>query len=174
LQPPVLAAQAAALEPPTPAPTLRERLRNFLFGQRSESTEPPAPVMRTTVPAVYASPIKPTGTVSTVTTKRPNLDLAEKDLQRVGHEKDYSWITGKLSRAPGEAGRWVIRYAGPYEQDTYGGALLLSKTADLTSTHEEDLVCVHGKVVTSSQLQRSGARTVYEVEQVSIIEKAGR
>ena len=39
---------------------------------------------------------KPAIATTTVQAMRPNFDLAENDLKMVGHETDYSWITGKL------------------------------------------------------------------------------
>jgi hypothetical protein len=174
MQPPVLGAQAAALEPVPPPPTLRERIRTFFFGPRMEMAPAPAPAMRMPSPVPASAPISSVVPVTTVKTMRPNFDLAEKDLQRVGHEKDYSWITGKLSRASGEPGRWMIHYAGPYEQDSYGGALLLTGPADLANCHEGDLVCIHGKVGTTHPMFGSGAGAVYQVQQLNVIEKAGR
>ena len=67
----------------------------------SSAVAPALDGLRLPKPAVVVPPTtvqaaKPATT--TVQAMRPNFDLAEKDLQKVGHETDYSWITGKLVR----------------------------------------------------------------------------
>jgi hypothetical protein len=110
--------------------------------------------------------------MATVKVQHASFELAEKDLKQVGHEQDYSWITGKLFHAPGAPGRWVLRYTGPYEEDRYGGAVLLGSAAELANFHEGDLICVHGKMVGNSSSARSGAGAGYEVHTVNLIERA--
>jgi hypothetical protein len=160
---------------------LGQRLRNFFIPQRAERPETPmleprevhtiaSPTAKTSagiVPVLGSAPVPTT----TVTAMRPNFDLADKELKQVGHETDYSWITGKLFRAPGASGRFVIRYTAPYEEDRYGGAVQLGSSPLLANYHEGDLICVHGKVLGGSSA-RSAANAAYEVHSVDLIERA--
>ena len=159
-------------EAPIPRPTFGQRLRNLFAPHRAERPEVPmleprevhvaAPQAMTTAPKTNTA-----GPVTTVTAMRPSYDLAGKDLKQVGHETDYSWITGKLFRAPDSNGRWLLRYTAPYEEDRYGGAVLLSSSPQLGNYHEGDLICVHGKV--AGGLRSSGNAT-YNVTSVDLIE----
>jgi hypothetical protein len=161
-------------EAPALRPSFGQRLRNLFAPQRAERPEVPmleprevhvtAPQAMTT-----ASKANTAGPVTTVTAMRPSYDLADKDLKQIGHETDFSWITGKLLRAPGSNGRWMLRYTAPYEQDRYGGAVLLSGSAELANYHEGDLICVHGKV--AGGLRSSGTAT-YQVTSVDRIERS--
>jgi hypothetical protein len=138
----------------------------------------PAATVPVAKPAVVSATapvqtVKPVVATTTVQTMRPNFDLAEKELKMVGHETDYSWITGKLVRAPGAGGHWMIRYSGPYEQDRYNGSLLLTGSAELAKFHEGDLVCVHGKVATSGRMMHA-TETAYDVQSINLIGRATR
>ncbi len=160
-----------------PKPTFGQRLRNFFTPQRPERPEAPvieprnvhvaAPTAST--PATDSGPRATLGApVTTVTALRPSYDLADNDLRLVGHEQDYSWITGKLFHAPGANGRLLLRYTAPYEQDRYSGAVLLTGAQELASYHEGDLVCVHGKVVDSA---RGSGNATYHVNSVDLIQR---
>jgi hypothetical protein len=95
---------------------------------------------------------------------RPSYELSAKDAERVGHEKDYSWISGRVAR---QGGQWVIRYAAPNEIDRYGGSLVLS--ADASKLHEGDLVTVVGQVAGGRGI--AGTGTVYQAREVNVIER---
>jgi hypothetical protein len=94
--------------------------------------------------------------------------LSANDLEKVGHEKDYSWITGRLSRT---SGGWVLHYAGPHEVDSHGGSLPLTGHPELANYREGDLICVHGTVTSRGLTSR---RAVYQVHQTSLIERGSR
>ena len=163
---------------PAAKPTFGQRLRSFFMPQRAERPEAPmlesrdvhvaSPTTGTQM-AAPAPKVSLGAPVTTVTAMRPSYDLAEKETKQVGHEKDYSWITGKLFRAPASSGHWLLRYTAPYEEDRYSGALLLTGAAELGNLHEGDLVCVHGKVVSSL---RSSGNATYQVSSVDLIERA--
>jgi hypothetical protein len=170
---------AAPTDAPAPAPTLRDRLRK-LFGVRQAEHSSPAP-SGTVVVKDYPTgqplgqpqgpPREPAPLTTTVTTPRPSSEPAAPatDLDKTGHEKDYSWITGRLTR---DGGRWVIRYGAPNEVDHYNGRLPLAGNADLSKLHEGDLVCVHGQVATGSRGLLGAAGSVYQVRDVNVIEPA--
>ena len=59
-----------------------------------------------------------------VTAYRPDFTLPEKHQDKVGHEQDYTWITGHLFYVRTDGGRWVLRYGQPDEVDKYGGSVV--------------------------------------------------
>jgi hypothetical protein len=211
--PPTPAALASAdpnLEKVAP-PTFGQRIRNFFFPSRAETTQrPEIPVLEprevhtagqtpanvyapghvsnsspvsaaasitptvkasatVQAPSVPAAPAQPVVT-TTVKAMPPSFALSEKELKQVGHEQDYSWITGKLSHQPGQNGRWVLHYAGPYEEDRYGGTMVLHATGALANVHDGDLVCVHGRVLANSTGARASSGAIYEVQSANVIE----
>jgi hypothetical protein len=167
--------------PPTQRLTLRDRIRNFFHGNqpdKTETTATPPVTVRQAPPVINApagsrslqqDPIQPR-TMGTVTVLRPSLSGEANDLDKAGHEKDYSWITGRLAR---DNGRWVIRYAGPNEVDRFGGRLVLTGNADLSKVQHGDLVCVLGQVVNIGRPIVSGtAGAAYQVREINVIEHA--
>ena len=151
--------------PPASPPRLFDRIRGFFGGRRAE---PPA---ATTIPGSKAQVSTPlagpaAGNPAGVPTVPPGNALSEKDLQMAGHEKDYSWITGRVYRADG--GRWVLRYAAPHEVDSHGGSVLLTPKPGMPTLHEGDLVCVHGKVV-GGRVPRGQAGAVYDASEINLI-----
>src|SRR5262249_18038417 len=121
---------------PPPAPGLLGRIRNFFSGRREE----PVKVQTGGIgqPALPGQP--PKGT-----TMRPAIEMSAKELEQVGHDKDYAWITGKLSRVAG--GQWVLHYAGPFEVDRYDGCVMLASNPNLSKFRDGDLVCAVGKIL---------------------------
>lgn len=63
------------------------------------------------------------------------------------HAADYSWIIGQLERVPGRNGGWQIKYAGPGDDDRYGGRLPFANTPRLGLLREGDTVQVEGNLV---------------------------
>ena len=98
---------------------------------------------------------------------------ASKDLEGVGHEKDYHWITGRLARVPGDSRRLMIRYAGPNEVDTYGGSMILTPNAELQKHHPGELVCIYGSITSKLHSANGGPGAVYQVTQVYVIPPMG-
>jgi hypothetical protein len=162
---PVTVAPAPRLTP-VPAAVPEEPARSWRFGDRIRSLfsrrTPEAP------PRVDPQVIQ-TGRTQQVTAAQPapgneQFPLSAKELEMVGHEKDHSWLTGKLFRA---GNRWVLRYGAPYEVDRYGGAVVLSQHPDLANLKAGDLICVHGRPADGGNA-RAGS-TVYQVESVGVI-----
>src|SRR5205807_344817 len=89
-----------APETPASGPTsLRGRLRRlFSPGHAEEATD------QAIAPGTQAQPIPqavPTGAASQlgpITPPRPDMQISQKDLDRIGHEQDYTWVTGRLVR----------------------------------------------------------------------------
>jgi hypothetical protein len=81
---------------------------------------------------------------------------------KIGHEDDYSWITGQLDQ---ENGRWLLRYATPETIDRYHGQILLAPGANLTQLRAGDLVSATGQVV------GNGAGVHYRIATINLIER---
>ena len=157
--------------------SFRERMRKLFGGKTDDTPKKPDPAMTpVAMPAAMAPPMPgpmnlPPGRpgmmpMPTAVPPLPlNVQLSPRDLEKLGHEQDYSWITGKIFQMPGN-GHWMIRYAGPYEVDQFGGGMVLVSTHELTSLRDGDIVCVHGKVAGGGY----GAAAVYQVNELNLIE----
>jgi len=147
--------------PPAPRPfRLGERLRN-LFSPRSADKG-----------VQQATDLQATGMKAPAPLPKGITELSAKELEKVGHEQDYSWITGKLFRIDG--GQWVLRYAGPYEVDRYSGGVLLTAHADLANYRPGDLVCVLGRVAATTRDAKMGAGATYQISTINLIERGSR
>ncbi len=85
---------------------------------------------------------------------------------KVGHEEDYSWITGQIQI---ENGGVVIHYANPETVDRFGGRMVLSTDLNMSGYQSGDLVTVHGGVI----LGRAGI-TTYRVQAIDLLERPVR
>ncbi len=156
-QPQVIQVSPADAPPPSPT-SFRERLRNFFRPHRNATPSQ----------SVTSDRLTPMPVDKNMMTVSPQGLTTSKDLEGVGHEKDYSWITGRLARVPGDSSHLMIRYANPNEMDTYGGTMILAG-ADLTKYHEGDLVCVYGKVTNAHRLGKNGPGATYQTSQIYLI-----
>jgi len=131
--------------------------------------QPPSPATPSTklVPQPMSSPVP----MAAVQQPSP---LSAKDLEKVGHEQDYSWITGKLYHLQGDSRQWVIRYAGPNEVDQYSGGMILTGSAELAKFHEGDLVCLHGQVLHASPNPKVFPGATYQIKDINLIEHGER
>ncbi|HEV3257639.1 MAG TPA: hypothetical protein VG013_12205 [Gemmataceae bacterium] len=177
-QTPLPAAQQQVIAPeptdtqPAGPTSLRERLRHLFAPRHAEEGANQAPPPGVQVPpSPQAIPNGPASQLGPITPQRPDVQLSKKDLDRIGHEQDYSWVTGRLVRVA-SGGRWEIRYAGPGEVDRYGGSLVLAPSGELTKFHDGDLVCLHGKVVGHGPALRAAAGSVYQAASIDLIERA--
>lgn len=93
--------------------------------------------------------------------------LLPQNLTRVGHEGDYSWITGQLQNV---GGRWVIHYAGPNVVDRFGGIMpvVAVNTIDMRTFQNGDLVTVHGGVM----VQNGQQGIAFRAAAVDLIERS--
>ena len=157
--------------PASSSPKLFGRIRGLFTGRRTEprdgnvNTGTTVSTTGTTSKAQLGTPTARPGEAT-----RPGQGLSEKDLEKAGHEKDYTWITGRVFRVDG--GRWVLRYAGPHEVDRYEGSVLLSPKPGMPALLEGDLICVHGKVTGSAPRALAGA--AYDASEINVIEHAKR
>lgn len=93
--------------------------------------------------------------------------LLPQNQARVGHEGDYSWITGQLQNV---GGRWVIHYAGPNVVDRFGGVMpvVAVNTIDMRAFQNGDLVTVHGGVM----VQNGQQGIAFRAAAVDLIERS--
>lgn len=138
--------------PPSP-PTFRQRLHNLFHPHRDSASAQPDSGRIAPMAAGKNSPIVPTS----------------KDLEGVGHEKDYTWITGRLARVPGDSHRLMIRYATANETDTYGGSMILANSPEVLKHQPGELVCVYGKITSKLHSAKGGPGAVYQVTQIYLI-----
>lgn len=88
-------------------------------------------------------------------------------VNKIGHEDDYSWVTGQLFQ---ENGQWLVRYATPDTVDRFNGAFLLGLQGTMQGVRPGDLVSVRGTVVPNPR----GGVAVYRVTSVDLIERSGQ
>jgi hypothetical protein len=100
------------------------------------------------------------------------LQIEAKNAEKVGHETDYSWVTGYLSYLHTDGGRWVLRYTGVDEIDPFGGSVVLTPTVDMKNYREGDLVSVTGGLLNEGQAARPLGGAMYRVNSIQMIERA--
>jgi hypothetical protein len=128
--------------------------------------QPPAP---TTLPVAANE--------TQVTALRPNLDqpklqVAKKYEDMIGHEKDYTWVTGHLFYVHSDGGRWVVRYAMPGEIDKFGGSVVLAPGVEMRNFREGDLVCIHGDVLSEGRATPSLGGALYRVNAIAMVDRS--
>jgi hypothetical protein len=67
---------------------------------------------------------------------------------RVAHAPDYSSVTGQLFYVHADGGLWILRYAPLWQEDTYGGSIVLPRDLRMDHYREGDLVTVRGEILT--------------------------
>jgi hypothetical protein len=97
--------------------------------------------------------------------------LPEGDRSKVGHEHDYSWITGYLYYVHSHGGRWVLRYAALDQLDRYGGSVVLAPTVEMRSYREGDLVTVRGEVLQDSRALPDLGGPFYRAQIIEMVER---
>jgi hypothetical protein len=171
---------------------LRDRLRHLLglapttpttpmvsgkvIVQPATSVEPP--VITQTSHVVYHQGTMVQGAVVTPMTQgamvppQPRMQVAPKYQDKVGHETDYSWITGHLFYVHADGGKWVLRYTAISEVDRYGGSVVLTPTVEMRNFREGDLVNVFGEVLNGGQMARPLGGPLYRVNSIQLVERA--
>ncbi len=98
----------------------------------------------------------PAATISKIDPK-----LADK----MGHEDDYSWITGQLEAVNGA---FILHYAPADVVDRFGGRMVLNGNVDMSNFKNGDLVTVHGNVLEGRNM------SIYRIESIDAVEPAAR
>jgi hypothetical protein len=121
------------------------------------SLERPAAVSSSSTPAYPAQVGQPKGVA------RDLGQIQARFVQKIGHEEDWSWITGQLQI---ENGAYVVYYATPDTVDRFHGRLVLYPEIDMARFRAGDLVNVRGQVRT----QANGGM-LYVGQAVDLIER---
>src|SRR5262249_39616913 len=100
-----------------------------------------------------------------------NLRVAKKYEERIGHEQDYSWVTGHLFYVHADGGRWVVRYALPGEVDKFGGSIVLAQGVEMRNDREGYLVCVFGRIMDEGRFSHSLGGALYRVDAITMVER---
>ena len=96
----------------------------------------------------------PNPTTVPATPARPNR-ISPDLVGKVGHEQDFSWITGQIRI---ENGQHVIHFAPPEVVDRFNGSLVMtSSTTDLRTFHDGEYVSARGQVA------QQGSTAVYRL-----------
>ena len=132
------------------------------------------PVATPAQPSVYspmASQPTPAPTMMRVlNTPAPESGPAS-DPSRMGHEADYSRITGYLYYVHADGGRWLLRYATLDQVDRYGGSVVLIPCMEMGNFREGDLVSVRGEVLNAARTSRSLGGALYRTQMIEMIER---
>jgi hypothetical protein len=185
---PASQASTPAAAPAAKTPTLRDRVR-AAFGlpplaktaPAKALAQPAGPAQTPTISqasySVYAPVTTPPAAppaapaVKQVTVQQSNLAVAPKFREIVGHENDYSWITGQLYYVHNEGGMWVVRYANVDEVDRYGGSVVLTPTVEMRNFREGDLVNICGEVLNNGVPVRGMGGALYRVNSIQMVER---
>ena len=185
-------ASASAAPPASKTPTFRDRLRAAFglpplaktapTGQAKLTAQPTGSADTSTINQTSYSVYAPNATlqaapqaapqVKQVTVQQSNLPVAAKFREIVGHENDYSWITGQLYYVHAEGGMWVVRYANVDETDRFGGSVVLTPTVEMRNFREGDLVNVCGEIMNNGLPVRGLGGALYRVNSVQMIERS--
>ena len=90
-----------------------------------------------------------------------NGKISARLVNKIGHEEDYSWITGQLEM---ENGAHVVYYATPDTVDRFGGRMVLNGDLDMTRFKSGDLVTVRGTVLQGRTI------SIYRAQSINLVE----
>ncbi len=87
-----------------------------------------------------------------------------------GHDENYTWITGVLTRKPGLANVWFIRYLPPDAlPDLHNGCVTVQTNVPMDEFREGDLVTISGYIITNVQVAPNLRLTGYAAEHVCLV-----
>lgn len=96
-------------------------------------------------------------------------------LEHCGHDKNYTWITGVLTRKADAPGVWFIHYLpADAVRDLHGGILPIRTNASFDGLREGDLVTVIGYIVTDGNFTLSPGHAAFAAEQMNKIQQQPR
>jgi hypothetical protein len=105
------------------------------------------------------------------TSAAPVAEVRRDPQELVGHELDYSSITGYLYYVRTDGGRWVLRYARLDQVDRFGGSVVLAPAVEMRNYREGDLVTVHGEILDEGRACRSLGGARYRVNSIVMVER---
>ena len=123
----------------------------------------------------YIVPVNPEGSSEELseTPAQDGQPISKKFVSKVGHEEDYSWVTGQLSLAhTSEGDFWVVHYATLDMEDKYGGSIVLAPAVSMRNYREGDLVSVKGEVIDEGRANKHLGGALYRVQSIDMIDRA--
>jgi hypothetical protein len=90
---------------------------------------------------------------------------------RIGHEQDYSWVTGELFYLHIDGGIWVVRYASVDMEDRYGGSVVLATATSMHNFREGDLVTVRGEILNEGRASRYLGGPLYRASVIEMVDR---
>jgi hypothetical protein len=163
---------------PPEQPSCWQRLREWwgqLFHQRRACCEPCATCRP--VPTIPVAPV-PIKTLPQqylpvpVAIQLPPVGVNRRFQDKIGHEDDYSWITGQLHYIHADGGLWIVRYATVDVEDKFGGSVVLASAVDMHNFREGDLVSVHGEILKQERACHASGGALYRVVAIDMIDRA--
>jgi hypothetical protein len=106
---------------------------------------------------------------------QPKLEIANvrpRYASKVGHEDDFSWITGQLYYLHVDGGIWVVRYASVDTEDKFGGSVVLTAGVPMHNFREGDLVSVRGEILNNGRPAGHVGGALYRPEHIDMVERA--
>jgi hypothetical protein len=138
-----------------------------LFNRRGCSTcEAPC---NACAPAPAAPPVLKSADI-----KRPERDpsqISREYVGRVGHNGDYSVITGQLYYVHADKGIWVVRYAPVDREDRYGGSVVLAPIVNMDSHQDGELVTIHGELLNEGRATKYLGGPAYRTTDVATLDR---
>lgn len=140
----------------------------------------PAFLPPTTRPAAKAEPVvtpaAPVMAVRPAAPVKPATPVAHANydhlLDMSGHDRNYAWITGVLTRKQGFPGVWFIHYQpSDAVADMHGGRLPIQTRASFEGLREGDLVTIIGYIITNADVAPGQRMTAFAADQVNKIQK---
>jgi hypothetical protein len=144
------------------APDYYRRMPTTSTNPQVVTSEPPLFEKTVEAPAARPDSVKPTNHQSGPALVNKTSPLKAEFAGKVGHEGDFSWVTGQIEQ---EKGQWVIYFATTDTVDRYNGRLVLQPQGELRGAHSGDLVSAHGSVA------QSGGIAVYRATRIDLIER---
>jgi hypothetical protein len=121
----------------------------------------------TTEPRYDSNTPGPGSVLPTTFSSPADMTIASR-LEVSGHDKNYRWITGVLTRKQGLAHVWFIRYLPPDAlPDWHYGCVAIQTSAPMDEFREGDLVSVSGYIITNVEVAPGLRVTGYAAEHVN-------
>jgi hypothetical protein len=116
-------------------------------------------------------PVKQTSAKDVAPKELPSFEIRREYLPRVGHNDDYSRVTGQLYYVHAAGGLWVVRYAPHDVEDRFGGSVVLAEAVSLSHLRDGDLVTVHGEVLNEGRATKYLGGPLYRPVAVTLVQR---
>jgi hypothetical protein len=136
------------------------------------STYPVVPVLQAKTPPPPPPDAEP-GAEEAQEPPTADQEINTRYIDKIGHEDDYSWVTGQLYQARISGTLvWVVRYATIDTEDRFGGSVVLAPAVNMKNFREGDLVSVKGEIINEGRANKYLGGPLYRVLSIDMIERA--